>query len=117
MIPNCVNFLKATSKKNFLHRRFLDRHGFVVVTNVMPEEENNKCIKGMFTHRSQRRHYPASAAGVGIKGGVGGECESCTMSAIGSHMAGPIPLKLSGIDQGNSASALGRVRGRMIQDS
>ena len=62
-------------------------------------------------------HYnPASAAGVGIKGGVGGECESCTMFAIGSHMAGPITLKLSRIDQGNSVSVLVRIRGRMIQD-
>ena len=52
-----------------------------------------------------------------IKGGVGGECESCTMYPIGSHMAGPITLKLSGIDRGNSVSVLGRVRGRMIQDS
>ena len=60
---------------------------------------------------------PASAAGVGIKGGVGGESVSCTMTAIGSHMAGPITLKLSGIDRGNSASGLGRVRGRIIQDS
>ena len=61
--------------------------------------------------------YPASAAGVGIKGGVGGECESCTIPAIGSHMAVPITLKLSGIDRGNSVSVLVRVRGRMIQDS
>ena len=43
-----MNFLKATSEKYFFHRRFLDCHGFVVVTNVMPEEENNKCIKGIF---------------------------------------------------------------------
>ena len=61
--------------------------------------------------------YPASAAGVGIKGGVGGESVSCTTTAIGSHMAGPITLKLSGIDWGNSVSVLVRVRGRMIQDS
>ena len=61
--------------------------------------------------------YPASAAGVGIKGGVGGESVSCTSTAIGSHVAGPITMKLSGIDQGNSVSVLGRVRGRMIQDS
>ena len=60
--------------------------------------------------------YPASAAGVGIKGGVGGECESWPMYPIGSHMAGPITLKLSGIDRGNSVSVLVRVRGRMIQD-
>ena len=52
-----------------------------------------------------------------MKGGVGGESVSCTSSAIGSHMAGPITVKLSGIDQGNSVSVLGRVRGRMIQDS
>ena len=63
------------------------------------------------------KSYPASAAGVGIKGGVGGECESCTVCAIGSHMAAPITLKLSGIDRGNSVSVLVRVRGRMIQDS
>ena len=62
-------------------------------------------------------YYPASGAGVGIKGGVGGESVSCTMTAIGSHMAGPITLKLSGIDRGNSVSVLVRVRGRMIQDS
>ena len=62
-------------------------------------------------------NYPASAAGVGIKGGVGGESVSCTSTAIGSHVAGPITMKLSGIDQGNSVSVLGRVRGRMIQDS
>ena len=61
--------------------------------------------------------YPASAAGVGIKGGVGGGSVSCTSSAIGSHMAGPITLKLSGIDRGNSVSVLVRVRGRMIHDS
>ena len=61
--------------------------------------------------------YPAGAAGVGIKGGVGGESVSCTSYAIGSHMAGPINLKLSGIDRGNSVSVLVRVRGRMIQDS
>ena len=60
--------------------------------------------------------YPASAAGVGIKGGVGGESVSCTMTAIGSHMAGPITLKLSGIDRGNSVSVLVKVRGGMIQD-
>ena len=62
-------------------------------------------------------NYPASAAGVGIKGGVGGGSVSCTMFLIGSHMAGPITLKLSGIDRGNSVSVLVRVRGRMIQDS
>ena len=61
--------------------------------------------------------HPAGAAGVGIKGGVGGESVSCTSYAIGSHMAGPINLKLSGIDRGNSVSVLVRVRGRMIQDS
>ena len=55
---------------------------------------------------------PAGKAGVG--GGVGGGCESCTSSAIGSHMAGPITLKLSGIDRGNSVSVLVRVRGGMI---
>ena len=59
---------------------------------------------------------PASAAGVGIKGGVGGGSVSCTMFLIGSHMAGPITLKLSGIDRGNSVSVLGRVRGGMNQD-
>ena len=67
--------------------------------------------------KAQEFFYPASAAGVGIKGGVGGECESCSVYAIGSHMAGPITLKLSGIDRGNSVSVLVRVRGRMIQDS
>ena len=67
--------------------------------------------------KSIKIDYPASAAGVGIKGGVGGECESCTMSAIGSHMAGPITLKLSGIDRGNSVTVLSRVRGGMNQDS
>ena len=61
--------------------------------------------------------HPASTAGVGIKGGVGGESVSSTSTAIGSHMPGPITMKLSGIDQGNSVSVLGRVRGRMIQDS
>ena len=60
---------------------------------------------------------PASAAGVGIKGGVGGGSVSCTMFLIGSHMAGPITLKLSGIDRGNSVTVLGRVRGGMNQDS
>ena len=63
------------------------------------------------------KNYPAGAAGVGIKGGVGGEWESCTFFPIGSHVAGPITMKLSGIDRGNSVSVLGRVRGRMIQDS
>ena len=48
---------------------------------------------------------------------MGGESVSCTSYAIGSHMAGPINLKLSGIDRGNSVSVLVRVRGRMIQDS
>ena len=61
--------------------------------------------------------YPAGAAGVGIKGGVGGGSVSCTSSPIGSHMAGPITLKLSGIDRGNSVTVLGRVRGGMNQDS
>ena len=60
---------------------------------------------------------PASAAGVGIKGGVGGGSVSWTMFLIGSHMAGPITLKLSGIDRGNSVTVLGRVRGGMNQDS
>ena len=61
--------------------------------------------------------YPAGEAGVGIKGGVGGECESWPSSPIGSYMTGPITLKLSGITRGNSVSVLVRVRGRMIQDS
>ena len=60
--------------------------------------------------------YPAGAAGVGIKGGVGGGSVSSTPSPIGTHMAGPITVKLSGIDQGNSVSVLVRVRGGMIQD-
>ena len=62
-------------------------------------------------------YNPAGAAGVGIKGGVGGGSVSSTSSPIGSHMAGPITMKLSGIDQGNSVSVLVRVRGGMIQDS
>ena len=62
-------------------------------------------------------HYPAGKAGVGIKGGVGGGSVSCTSSPIGAHMAGPITLKLSGIDRGNSVTVLGRVRGGMNQDS
>ena len=32
-------------------------------------------------------------------------------------MAGPITMKLSGIDRGNSVTVLGRVRGGMNQDS
>ena len=71
----------------------------------------------VFTRSLSRRSYPASAAGVGIKGGVGGGSVSCTSSPIGSHMAGPITLKLSGIDRGNSVTVLGRVRGGMNQDS
>ena len=61
-------------------------------------------------------NYPAGAAGVGIKGGVGGGSVSSTSSPIGAHMAGPITLKLSGIDRGNSESVLVKVRGGMIQD-
>ena len=59
---------------------------------------------------------PAGAAGVGIKGGVGGGSVSCTPLPIGSHMAGPITVKLSRIDRGNSESVLVKVRGGMIQD-
>ena len=50
-------------------------------------------------------YYPAGEAGVGIKGCVGGGSVSSTWSPIGSHMAGPITVKL-GIDQGNSVSVL-----------
>ena len=58
---------------------------------------------------------PSEARGVVI-GGKKYE-ESCRDSLIDSEMAGPISLKLSGIDRGNSESVLGRVRGGMIQDS
>ena len=51
--PESVYLLKATSNKYLLCRWFLDRHGFVVVTNVMPKEENTKCIKGMLSLKSQ----------------------------------------------------------------
>ena len=61
-------------------------------------------------------YYPAGEAGIGIKGGVGGGSVSSTYSPIGSHMAGPITVKLSGIDRGNSVSVLVRARGGIIQD-
>ena len=36
---------------------------------------------------------------------------------IDSEMAGPISMKLSGIDRGNSVTVLGRVRGVMNHES
>ena len=36
--------------KTIYFRCFLNRFGFVVMTNVMPEEENDKCIKGTFSY-------------------------------------------------------------------
>ena len=47
---------------------------------------------------------------------MGGGSVSCTPLPIGSHMAGPITVKLSGIDRGNSESVLVKVRGGMVQD-
>ena len=38
-------------------------------------------------------------------------------AVIDSEMAGPISMKLSGIDRGNRVSVLVRVRGGIIQDS
>ena len=59
---------------------------------------------------------PSEASGVVI-GGKKYE-ESCRDSLIDSEMAGPISLKLSGIDRGNSVTVLGQKnRGGMNQDS
>ena len=37
--------------KKIYFRYFLNRFGFVVMTNVMPEEENDKCIQGKLSYR------------------------------------------------------------------
>ena len=58
---------------------------------------------------------PSEARGVVIGGSE--YVKSCGTSRIDSEMAGPITMKLSGIDRGNSVTVLGRVRGGMNQDS
>ena len=57
---------------------------------------------------------PSEARGVVIGGPE--YVKSCGTLLIDSEMAGPITMKLSGIDRGNSVSVLVRVRGGMIQD-
>ena len=49
---------------------------------------------------------PSEARGVVIGGSE--KEKSCGKSLIDSEMAGPIAMKLSGIDQGNSVTVLGR---------
>ena len=58
---------------------------------------------------------PSEARGVVIGGPE--YVKSCRTLLIDSEMAGPITMKLSGIDRGNSVTVLGRVRGGMNQDS
>ena len=49
---------------------------------------------------------PSEARGVVIGGSE--YVKSCGMSCIDSEMAGPITMKLSGIDRGNSVTVLGQ---------